>query len=125
MTRKQSKRILIIDDDETLKDALTDDLDEEGFLVTWCTNAETAFQEMRENTPDVILLDMVMVNIDGFAVLRTLKKDEELKNIPVVVLSNLGEKKDVKKAKDLGADNYLIKAELSLKDIIKEILKMV
>ena len=122
MTNK--KQIAIIDDDNMLKEALTDNLEGEGIVVSWYTSANQAFEAMRENKPDVILLDLVMADMDGFETLQVLNSDPDFDKVPVIILSNLGDKEHIDRAKDLGAKNFMVKAELSLKQITNRVKKV-
>ena len=77
----------------------------------------------RTETPDLILLDLIMPKLQGFGVLRALKQDPRMAQIPVIVLSNLGQESDVQQALDAGAVAYLIKANLSLEDLVKRVVE--
>lgn len=124
MKKKSPKKILIIEDESMLQDALRDKLSDEGYEVFGSEDANTAFRSIQEDRPDIILTDLVLPGIDGFEILRKLKENNELKDIPVVVLSNLGEKKDVELAMSLGAVDFLIKSEHSLKEVTEHVQKI-
>lgn len=128
MTNKKmvSRKILIIEDERMLREALVENLVGEGYVVTGCESAEAAFKHIMIEEPDIILTDLVMANIDGFEVLQKLQSDKHLHAIPVLVLSNLGEKADVDRALSLGAKDFLVKSDLSLSEIadrVKKVLK--
>lgn len=121
------KKLLVIEDDAVLQRALVEFLEADGFDVLAAADGETgesmAFSEM----PNLILLDIVLPKKDGYAVLQAVKRNEKTKNIPVVLLTNLGSVSDVEKALELGATTYLVKADYRLEEIsakVKEILKI-
>lgn len=103
--------ILIIEDDEFFRGLIGKKVLSGGFNFIIATNGQQGLQKMRDIKPDVVLLDMVMPVKDGFEVLVEIKKDPELHNIPVIVLSNLSTREDIERALKLGADNYLIKSQ--------------
>ncbi len=115
------KKVLIVEDDKFLLSAYRVKLTKAGFEIKIATDGEEALKILREDKPDVILLDLVMPRKDGFAVLEELKTNPVWKSIPVIVLSNLSQKEDLEKAKALGAKDYLIKSDLSLKDLVEKI----
>lgn len=121
ITKKTSKKILIIEDETMLQEALIVKLKSEGYLVRGCTNSEDAFELMKEDKPDLILTDLVINNVDGFEILKILKENFNLKDIPVVVLTNLAEGEDTEKAMALGAHDFIIKANTSLEEIIRKV----
>ena len=82
-----------------------------------------ALKKIRSEEPDMVLLDLIMPEKNGFEVLEEMKKDKALKNIPVIVLSNLGQESDVDQGKKLGAVDYLIKSNVSIKEVI-EVIKL-
>jgi PleD family two-component response regulator len=78
---------------------------------------------LAEFVPDIILLDLIIPGQDGFHVLGEIRKSETLRNIPVIVASNLGQKEDIERAMSLGATDYIIKTDLSMKDVLEKIEK--
>jgi DNA-binding response OmpR family regulator len=115
------KKILLVEDDPFLVDIYRTKFQEEGFSVSTAKEGEEALNKIREEMPDIILLDIVLPGSDGFDVLRELKKDEKFKKIKVVVLSNLAQKGEVEKGLALGADKYLIKAHYTPGEVVKEV----
>jgi len=89
--------------------------------VSEAPEGESGLSKMKEERPDLVLLDLILPGIDGFEVLSRMKKDTELKSISVIILSNLGQKDDVQKGMDLGADDYLIKAHFTPGEIVEKI----
>ena len=84
-------------------------------------NGEIGLEVIRKEKPALILLDLIMPIKSGFDVLEELQKDSELKNIPVIILSNLGQESDIQKGKELGAADYLIKADFKMKEVIAKV----
>ncbi|MFC1612249.1 response regulator [Patescibacteria group bacterium] len=117
------KIILIVEDDELLLRALYLKLKKLGYTLASATNGQTAVKVAQRVKPDLILLDLILPKLDGFGVLKILKSDPRLKNIPVIVLSNLGDEKDIQRAKKLGANDYLLKASTKLEQIQKKVFK--
>jgi two-component system alkaline phosphatase synthesis response regulator PhoP len=115
------KKILIIEDEVFLSKVLKLKFTEEGFDVSTASDGEAGLKKARENMPDLILLDLILPKLSGFEVLEKLKKDPQTKAIEVIVLSNLGQEDDVKRCKQLGAKDYLVKANWSLADVINKV----
>lgn len=121
INEKKSGRILLAEDDKFLSTALGDKLTREGFAVIKATNGLEAAEQVKSAKPDLVLLDLIMPKKTGFEVLAEMKLDPETKHIPVIVLSNLGQEVDIKKAKDLGANDYLVKSDVELKEVLEKI----
>ena len=118
------KKILAIEDDRFLRKLLIDRLLEEGYSVEGAIDGEEGLKKTKESTFDLILLDLVLPGIGGFEVLVSLKKDQNLKKIPVLILSNLGQKEEIEKGLKLGAIDYIIKAHFTLDEIVEKIKKI-
>jgi CheY-like chemotaxis protein len=121
---QQSKSILLVEDDRFLRKAAEATLRRHGFLVRTAADGEEALQRVRDEVPDLVLLDLIMPKLQGFEVLRILKQDPATKQIPVVVLSNLGQDSDVQQALQDGAAAYFIKANLSLQDLVTQVQRV-
>lgn len=117
--KKQLKKALVVEDDALLSRVLSTYLADSDFEVQVVANGLEALGKAKEFKPGVILLDLILPGLDGFAVLKQLKEEATTKNIPVVVVSNLGDVADVKSVKALGADGYFIKANTRLEDIVR------
>ena len=115
--------ILLAEDDKFISRAYTDGLSRAGFNVIPAMDGNEALAKARENKPDLVLLDLIMPGKNGFETLEELKADSKLKNIPVIVLSNLGQETDIEQAKKLGAADYMVKANYSLQEVIDKIKK--
>jgi len=119
-------KILIVEDDEFLRSLTAKRLEKEGYVVAVAVDGESALVTAAQERPDLIFLDLLLPGLDGFEVLGKLKANAELKVVPVVVFSNLGQKEDIERAKQLGANEFLVKANFTLDDVvlkINEILK--
>jgi len=114
-------KILLVEDDKFLSTALDDKLTREGFTVIKALNGQEAITKIRSQQPDLILLDIIMPQKNGFEVLAEIKLDETFKHIPVIVLSNLGQEADIKKAQDLGAVDYIVKSDVEMKIVVEKI----
>jgi CheY-like chemotaxis protein len=118
---KQKPLVLVVEDDVFLVNVHKKKLAKEGFEVLVAGNGNEALSLARENKPDIILLDLIMPIKDGFQALKELKADPELKDIKVVVLSNLGQEEDKQRAMEAGAVDYIVKANVSFREIINQI----
>jgi len=114
-------RILVVDDNPTNLEVLRVRLNSQGYEVVTAVDGEDALVRTRELEPDLVLLDVMMPKLDGFEVLSALKQDDATAHIPVLVLSNLGQERDVAQAKALGALAFLVKANLSLQDLVDRV----
>lgn len=125
-TTQPNFKLLIIEDDKFLRDLIGQKLLREGFKVYSASGGEEGLKLAMENRPDLILLDLVLPGMDGFEVLEKAKKDPKLSSIPILILSNLGQKEDVDRAIALGASDFMVKANYTPGEItekIKTILK--
>jgi len=112
------KKILIVEDDSLLLKVLSAAFLAEKFEVMTVENGLEATEMVEKFSPDIILLDLIIPGIDGFAVLKQLKENSDTKKIPVAVISNLGTPGDIKSTKALGADEYFIKANTEIEKIV-------
>lgn len=115
------KRILIIEDDKFLGSLLARKLEKEEFVTSLATNGMEALSKINESLPNLILLDLILPNINGFEILEILKKNQKTKDTPVIILSNLGQKEDIEKSLKLGAADYLVKAYSTPQEIVEKI----
>jgi len=119
------KRILLVEDDTFLIDIYTTKLKESGFSVEIAIDGDEALRKMREEKkPDLLLLDIVLPHIDGWEILEKIKTELKLKDLKIIILSNLGQKEEVEKGLKLGATKYLIKAHYAPSEIVEEIKKV-
>jgi len=119
--RLKGRIILWVEDDKFLSDLLSTKLGREGCISLYAENGERALNILQTERPDIILLDLVLPGMSGFDVLAKVKSTDEIKDIPVMVLSNLSQEADIQKAKQLGAVSYLVKAQNDPDDIMKEV----
>ena len=113
--------VLVIEDDKFLRELLVKKLMGEGFEVENALDGETAFSILEKKTPNIILLDLILPNIDGFEILARVRKDVKTAKTPVIIFSNLGEKADIDKAMSLGATDFMVKANFTLDEITTKI----
>jgi len=118
---ESTRRILLAEDDRFLRKAAEATLKRHGFSVVTASDGEEALRLAQAELPDLILLDLIMPKIQGFEVLRTLKANPPTAAIPVIIISNLGQAHDVQQALEAGAAAYLVKANLSLQDLVKQV----
>ena len=121
-----AKKILIIEDDKFLRELIVRKLAAENYEVNEAIEGDEGLKKIEEQKPDLVLLDLILPGIDGFEVLSRMKKNPDLAKIPVIILSNLGQKEEIERGLNLGANDYLIKAHFTPKEIIgkiKETLK--
>lgn len=113
--------LVIVEDDKFLRDLIVRKLTKEGFVVKEAENGEIGLEVLREDPPQLLLLDILLPGISGYDVLAEMKKDDRLAGIPVVMLSNLGQKEEVERAQSLGAKDFLIKAKYTPGEIVERI----
>jgi CheY-like chemotaxis protein len=118
---KNQIKILVAEDDKFLIRAYSTKLTKEGFTVIMAANGNEAVEKTKTEKPDIILLDLIMPLKNGFDVLYELKQDEATKNIPVIITSNLSQETDIKRGKDLGADDYLVKSDTPIQAIVEKV----
>ena len=118
-----SKKVLIVEDDALLSKVLSESFLAEKFEVAVVDNRLNVIESVRSFLPDVILLDLIIPGLDGFGVLKELKSDKRTADIPVAVISNLGDVGDIKSTKALGADEYFIKSNTEMERIINYVKK--
>ena len=119
--------VLLIDDDPDIVDVITFSLEMRwpNSKVSVGINGESGLLMLESENPQVVILDVSLPGMDGFEVLRKLKEQENTKNIPVIILSNLGQKEDVDKGMELGAKDYMIKAHFTPGEIMEKIKSIV
>ncbi len=106
---KQNKRILVVEDEEDILALLHFNLIKAGYLVECATCGEEGLGKVKEQLPDLILLDLMLPGIDGLEICRRLRQDEETENIPIIMLTARGEESDIVQGLELGADDYVTK----------------
>ncbi len=118
---EKSKKIVIVEDDKILLKALNVELLGVGFDVISAVDGEAGLKLVKKEIPDLVILDLLLPKMNGFDVLAALKEDEATKNIPIVILTNLGEDENRKKGMEMGATDYLIKSSVGIEDITTKV----
>src|SRR3989344_5557530 len=118
------KKILLVEDDQFLIDIYSTKLKDAGFEVVVVQEGDGVLSRINEEKPDLLILDIVLPHMDGWEVLYKVKAAEGFKDLKVVVLSNLGQKYEVEKGLEMGADKYLIKAHYTPSEVAEEIKKI-
>jgi DNA-binding response OmpR family regulator len=124
MAKDSKITVLIVEDDNFLADLYRTKFTLEGFTVFSAYDGEKGLELAIKNVPQIILLDLMLPKMSGFAVLEALKADSKLKNIPVILLTNLSQKADVDKGLALGANDYLIKAHFMPVEVVAKVKKL-
>jgi DNA-binding response OmpR family regulator len=110
-------KILLVEDEKILREMCAGRLKKSGFEVIEAIEGEEAVEKTRENNPELILLDIIIPKKNGYEVLDEIKSDKKTEKIPVIMLSNLGQREEIEKSKKLGADDFIIKANTEPKEI--------
>lgn len=121
MAEQTKHKILVIEDDRFMIKAIKDKLEREGLGVIIALNGREGMAKLKEEKPALVLLDLVMPIKNGFEVLEEMKLSNEFKNIPVIILSNLGQDSDIKKGLELGAVDYLIKSDFTINAVLEKV----
>lgn len=118
-------KILFVEDEQSLQKTFGDLLRKEGYEVISALDGEAGLRLAKSEKPDLVLLDLILPQKDGFEVLKDLKRDDQTKDIPVLILTNLESPSDVEKAINLGAATFLVKTNYRLEEIMEKIKKNV
>lgn len=116
--------ILLAEDDKFLIEIYQRKLENQGFIVLLAFDGNKVLEILEKEKIDLILLDIMLPGINGFDLLETMNKHKQWATIPVIIHTNLGQDKDIEKAKQLGAKDYLIKANVSTKEVVERIKKI-
>lgn len=123
MEESRKKKILLIEDDVFMVELLVKDFEAAGFEVIAAKTGAEGLESFEKQKPDVILLDIILPDQGGFEILRQIRRTPEGANVKVLVLSNISESPDIEEAKRLGALEYMVKANLTLPEIIEKVQK--
>jgi DNA-binding response OmpR family regulator len=118
------KKVFIIEDDGFLQGLEASKLEKEGYGIITASSGTEAMKKINEPDIDLILLDLMLPDFDGFELLKKIRTIEALKNIPVIVFSNLSEEKDIKRSKELGATDFMVKSNFTLDELVDHINKI-
>ncbi len=113
--------VLLVEDDKFLRELIIQKLEKEGFEAQAAIEATEAFKLMEEKKPNIVLLDLVLPGMDGFAIMHRIKENPQTSDIAVIILSNLGQKEDQERAMSEGAADYLVKADFTPSEITEKI----
>lgn len=116
-----AKTVLIVEDEQSMQRALKNKLEHAGYVVCTAIDGEDALVSLRGSKLDLVLLDLIMPKMDGITVLRQMKADDQLRSVPVVILTNLSSGDKVAEAMQLGTFDFLVKANYSLDDVLKKV----
>src|SRR5271156_1007093 len=112
-------KLLLVEDDNNLREIYEARLQAEGYTIVTAKDGEEALVVAKAEKPDLIISDIMMPKISGFEMLDILRNTENLKSVPVIMLTALGQNDDQQRADKLGADRYLVKSQVTLEDIVR------
>ena len=118
------KKVLLVEDDPFLSEIYITKLKNAGFLTDLAIDGRDALLKVDKFKPNLLLLDIVLPKLDGWAVLRKLRKEKKVGRMKIVILSNLGEREDIRKGEDLGISGYLIKARHTPSEVVEAVKKL-
>lgn len=117
----KKQKILMIEDDHFLRKIYRDKLTRAGFEFIEATNGIEGTNKVISEKPDLVLLDLMLPRKNGFDVLIDIRENKDTRNIPVIILSNLGQESDIKRGFSLGAKDYLVKSEINLSQVVQKV----
>ncbi len=121
MSEIEGKKVLLVEDDVFVSDVYSTRLLKEGYQVFLMNNGRDAVGWLETNIPDIVLLDIMMPYMDGIEVLKELRQKDSCKEVPVIMLTNLSEKENIREALSLGANDYLIKSHFTPSEIVTKV----
>ncbi len=125
MGMANNKTILIVEDDTMISSMYKTKLETGGFKTLTAFNGADGLEMAKKEKPDMILLDIILPQLDGFSVLAELKKDDKTKDIDVIIMTNLGTEEDIAKGNKLGAVDYVVKANLTPTEVLDKVKKFI
>lgn len=120
-----AKKILIIEDEELINGLLEKKLSQQGYSVKVANDGQEGLEALKEERPDIVLLDIIMPRKNGFEVMEEMQKEGWLKDVPVIIISNSGQPVELDRAKKLGAKDWLIKTEFDPQEVIEKVKKQI
>ena len=117
-------KLLIAEDEEILAKVLREKFEKEKFTVVIVADGDAVIREVKSSKPDMILLDIILPKKDGLAILKELKASPETDKIPVIILSNLGDDEKIKEGLSLGADDYLVKTQHPINEVVEKVKEL-
>ena len=124
MPSSKQTHILIVEDDLFLAEIYQKKFEMEGFKVSMANDGEKAVTDIKKKLPDLVLLDILLPKLDGFSVLEAIKSDSASKDIPIILLTNLGQQDDVQRGLEKGAADYLIKTHFKPSEVVDKVRKL-
>lgn len=122
---KDPKKILLVEDDQYIIDVYKTKLEKEGYRVIVVQDGKDFFPILEKENPDLILLDIVLPHVDGWEILKALRKNPKFKEKKVVIISNLSQREEIEKAREFGVIKFLVKAHYTPSEIVEEIKKII
>lgn len=119
------KTILIIEDDDFVVKAYKVKFEKEGFNVAVALDGNEALAYLKKEPADLIILDLMLPEINGFDVLATIRKNEKWKKVPVIVMSNLGQEQDIKRCQALGISDYIVKSDIKISEVVEKVKSLI
>lgn len=123
--KKNHKKILIIEDDKFISEIYVSQFEKEGYSLVKAENGEDGLRMIESENLDLIILDILLPKMNGFEILEELNKNGTIAEKKIIVLSNLGQEKEIERAKELGAIDYLTKANFSFKEVLEKVEKYI
>lgn len=120
-----AKKILLVEDEQLVINLLEKKLTQEGYEISVAKDGIEGLEKMKETQPDLVLLDIVMPRMGGIEVMEEMDKDEDLKKIPVIIISNSGQPVELDKAKRLGVKDWLIKTEFNPQEVLEKVVTQI
>jgi len=124
MADKKGK-ILLVEDEQMIVDMYKMRFEEEGYDTLVTERGSEALEIAKKEKPDIILLDIILPETDGFSILQAIKADSSIKSIPVLLLTNLGQESDQIKGKDMGAADYFVKSQHTPAQVIQKVKELI
>lgn len=121
MSEENKKKVAVVEDDVFLNKAFILKLSNSGFETISIRDGKEAFGIIKKEAPDIILLDLMLPGKSGFEILAELKKDENLKKVPVLILTNLGQEEEKQRGLNMGAAEYLVKTDIKLEEVVEKV----
>lgn len=120
-----AKKILIVEDEEIMQGLLKRKLAHEGYDIAIASNGLEGLEKIKKDKPDLVLLDIIMPEMGGFEMMEEMSKNKEMKDIPIIVISNSGQPIELDRAKKLGAQDWLVKTEFDPQEVLDKVLKQI
>jgi twitching motility two-component system response regulator PilH len=126
MTEEKKYKVILVDDDDFLVNMYATKFGNSGILVEACKSGKTLLEKMQTMTDvDLILLDIVMPDINGIDILRNIRKEKTWEKVPVVMLTNQNDEKDISEAQKLGISGYIVKSAATPSEVVNEVMNII